>query len=130
MELGLNLLWALLASFVLLFWAMASGHGARRHCGLLRGALLLSCVLLLLFPAISISDDLHGSDSMEDPSVAASKLRLETPKLQAMVVADLPASTLVVPPLALTHERVFESPILPGTTFVLAVVAQRAPPLA
>ncbi len=70
MELLLNLFWLLvaLASFGLwrLRWSRAS-HGPGRGESL-RGAVSLCCVLVLLFFAISLTDDLHAI-----PAVAEEK---------------------------------------------------------
>jgi hypothetical protein len=66
MELLLNLLWFLIASGALLLWLpRSSAHRRQFRQGL--GALL--CVLALLLPAISITDDLHfEAFAVEDSS--------------------------------------------------------------
>jgi len=60
MELLLNFLWLMLALPALAIWRqhhLASRRTKRPHH--FRSFLLLSCLLILLFPAVSISDDLH-----------------------------------------------------------------------
>jgi hypothetical protein len=69
MELLLNLAWLLLA--LPAYWLWRRGAGARPACrlGPFQGLLALGCVLVLLFPVISASDDLHGMRAeMEDSS--------------------------------------------------------------
>jgi hypothetical protein len=56
MELLLNLLWALIAGLAL--WSF-QGSSSRGQKQLLFALVALFCAILLLFPAISISDDLH-----------------------------------------------------------------------
>lgn len=56
MELVLNLVWVLIAATAL-SWHLRSESKDRKQFLLALGA--LCCVLLLLFPAISVSDDLH-----------------------------------------------------------------------
>src|SRR5271165_7011758 len=59
MELFLNLIWLMLA--VPSVWVLMRGRGRgwkhEHHCG---SVVVLDCVLLLLFPVISATDDLHA----------------------------------------------------------------------
>lgn len=67
MELGLNLLWLALAvfSFALIRLGGDKGRQSRRHS--LRRALSLTCALVIFFPIISVTDDLHAAQVvMED----------------------------------------------------------------
>jgi hypothetical protein len=67
MELTLNLVWVCLSGAVLWRWTRSEKPGASSHWF---GLLALGCVLLLLFPAVSISDDLQvNSATLEDASV-------------------------------------------------------------
>lgn len=64
MELLLNLIWIALAigAFVVF---MRRQHQLSRECSLYWGSMLaLACVLLLLFPIISASDDLHPTQAL------------------------------------------------------------------
>jgi len=63
MELLLNVFWLLLALTSVGVWRLKWSRGGRRES--LRGAIGLCCVLVLLFFAISLTDDLH-----EIPAVA------------------------------------------------------------
>lgn len=73
MEISLNLCWLLLAVPALVAWRRQT----RSSCGHGRGPLLrlgvLTCALIMLFPVISASDDLHAlRQEMEE---SASKLK-------------------------------------------------------
>lgn len=60
MELLLNLLWLTLALPAIWVWRhepTRARHSSR--CSRLRACLLLICVLMLLFPVVSATDDLH-----------------------------------------------------------------------
>ena len=58
MELLLNILWLMLALPAVLVWRResASAQGAGKRC---RSFVLLGCLLALLFPVVSATDDLH-----------------------------------------------------------------------
>lgn len=71
MELTLNLLWAGIAATLLLFWAAPRlAHvDARRSATAL---LALLCVICILFPIVSMTDDLSASPA--EPETLKSKL--------------------------------------------------------
>jgi hypothetical protein len=75
MELALNLGWLLLAVACCHFWWPRQrwvGAGTPR-C--FRGLVALGCALVVLFPIISVTDDLHAEQAvMEDSSARLSKL--------------------------------------------------------
>lgn len=60
MELLLNLVWLLLAVPAYWLWHRGAGAGARRRFNSLQCLLALGCLLVLLFPVISATDDLHA----------------------------------------------------------------------
>jgi hypothetical protein len=70
MELLLNLLWLTLALPALWMWCRESVHGQDcRRFGRVRPFLLFGCVLMLLFPVVSATDDLHAlPQEMEESS--------------------------------------------------------------
>jgi hypothetical protein len=69
MELLLNLAWLLLALPAYWLWQRAAGARLGSRLSPLQGLLALGCVLVLLFPVISASDDLHAMRAeMEDSS--------------------------------------------------------------
>jgi hypothetical protein len=84
-ELTLNLVWAGIAATLLLFWAVrSSGRSSGRsseprlaHADMRRTAtalLALLCVICILFPIISMTDDLNASPA--EPETAKSTLAL------------------------------------------------------
>src|SRR5271168_2929149 len=76
MELLLNLAWMLLALPAYWLWRRDAGSRAARGVNALQCVLALGCVLVLLFPVISASDDLHAMRAeMEDSSVSKRTVR-------------------------------------------------------
>jgi hypothetical protein len=68
MELLLNLVWL---TFALLALGLRWHARTERHCNRLTPLVVLSCVLILLFPVISVTDDLHPiRPEMEESSVS------------------------------------------------------------
>ncbi len=70
MELSLNLFWLLLVVVSMVVWQR---HGLllrrpRRARGSRHGLIALGCVLVLLFPVISITDDLHAEQAILEDS--------------------------------------------------------------
>jgi len=78
MELLLNTIWLLVAIEAFLFWRPARYKGTptvRDHNNSF-GILALACALVLLFPVISLTDDLHAEQAaMEDSSRTVVKAR-------------------------------------------------------
>jgi hypothetical protein len=71
MELLLNLFWLTLAVPAVWMWRHESAcNKGRRRFDRIRPFLLLACVLMLLFPVVSATDDLHAvrQDMEESPS--------------------------------------------------------------
>jgi hypothetical protein len=60
MELLLNLFWLTLAVPAVWMWRHESACDQRRRFHRIRLFLLLGCVLMLLFPVVSATDDLHA----------------------------------------------------------------------
>jgi hypothetical protein len=76
MELILNLGWLLLAVACYQFWWPRQRRSGARMRGCFRELLALGCALIVLFPIISVTDDLHAEQAvMEDSSARVSKLR-------------------------------------------------------
>src|SRR5580658_4018942 len=77
MELLLNLVWLLLALPAYWLWRLDAGARAARRVSSLQCLLALGCVLVLLFPVISASDDLHAMRTeMEESSTSKRTVRL------------------------------------------------------
>ena len=76
MELLLNLAWMLLALPAYWLWRRDAGSRTARGVNALQCVLALGCVLVLLFPVISASDDLHAMRAeMEDSSISKRTVR-------------------------------------------------------
>jgi hypothetical protein len=78
LELILNIVWAGIAATLLLFWAAPriTPADARRSAIAL---LALLCVICILFPIISMTDDLNASPA--EPETVKSQLAMATPFL-------------------------------------------------
>ncbi|HWY19734.1 MAG TPA: hypothetical protein VNX26_00855 [Candidatus Acidoferrum sp.] len=76
MELLLNLAWLLLGLPAYWLWRRGAGARLARRFSALQGMLALGCALVLLFPVISASDDLHAMRAeMEDSSISKRTVR-------------------------------------------------------
>lgn len=85
LELALNLAWAAIAAAALTGWTRHAGcmHSRRTSAGVQLCA--LACALVLLFPAISASDDLHpGQLAVEASDVSRKALKNLAPVRVAM----------------------------------------------
>jgi len=94
MELALNLFWALLAALMLCRWAQfAPGSGSTRH----RQAVALAMLVVLLFPVISVTDDLQTTQSPAEAECCIRRIEAATPapsllsSLDALPPAECPA---------------------------------------
>ncbi|MFZ0419609.1 MAG: hypothetical protein WAM04_16030 [Candidatus Sulfotelmatobacter sp.] len=76
MELLLNLAWVLMALPAYWLWRQCAGARASRSVRALQCLLALGCVLVLLFPVISATDDLHAMRTeMEESSTSKRAVR-------------------------------------------------------
>jgi hypothetical protein len=76
MELLLNLVWLLLALPAYRLWRRSSNGGPVLATSSLQSFLVLGCTLVLLFPVISATDDLHAMRAeMEESSTSKRALR-------------------------------------------------------
>ena len=135
MELLLNLLWLMLALPAFWLWQrQAERTRARQSWHSFRRLLVLGCLLILLFPVISASDDLHFiRPEMEESTSSKRALRhAASDKLSSFRIA--------LPPLAATTQIAQIVPIahdcglvcIPGVCLShrapLQSDAQRGPP--
>jgi hypothetical protein len=135
MELLLNILWLLLA--VAAVWWLHKLESAQRleRFGRLRCFLLLGCVLVLLFPVISATDDLHAIRSeMEESNPSKRTVRQAGDKSPAATVHSVGPLALSAPAAEVfgTFEVCGQvnaiSTALPQQLFLNELTA-RAPPL-
>ena len=104
MEGILNLLWLLVAVSTLGLWFVRTGSHRITQRYLLTQAVALGCALALLFPVISVTDDLHPSIVALEASgkrrncqiVSGERRHSPAPTLPAML-GSLTGSALVVP---------------------------------
>ena len=107
MELVLNLIWVFLAGSVLLAWTIASRNSDSTSLpGYSRRLLILCCVLFVLFPVISISDDVAQTPALTEDGTFKDVLK-ETKSadsihiLQAVTLAE---NLILIPSFALWRE--------------------------
>jgi len=122
LELILNLVWASIAATLLLFWSRPgfTRAGARKS-GIALLALL--CVICILFPVISMTDDLNASPA--EPETVKSQLAMAAPFLLTsglwMLVYDRNAS-------AFHHEIEAQKDFGPPSHAFLSFFLTRRPP--
>src|ERR1700677_1504252 len=73
MELLLNLAWVLLALPAYWLWRRGAGARPSRRMSSLQCVLALGCVLVLLFPVISATDDLHAMRTEMEESATSKR---------------------------------------------------------
>jgi hypothetical protein len=79
MEVLLNTIWLVVAIAAVGMWLATGYAGVRHHPGKALRFLALVCALILLFPSISLTDDLHEAQAvMEESSRAVMKARAVT----------------------------------------------------
>jgi len=134
MELLLNLAWVLLALPAYWLWRHAAGTRNGRGVDALQCLLALGCVLVLLFPVISASDDLHAMRAeMEDSSISKRTVRQASGdkhsacnRLQGCSAPAASSAWLVAPQVVLLEISV---PRVSPLARLSVVDAGRAPPV-
>jgi hypothetical protein len=135
-ELTLNFVWAGIAATLLLFWAApSSGRSLERpleprlaHANVRRTAaalLALLCVICILFPIVSMTDDLNASPA--EPETAKSMLALLPHFLMSSG-----SWTLVYDPHASAFHHEFETQEAfapPAHVFLSFLLTRRPPPI-
>jgi hypothetical protein len=116
MEFGFNLAWLILSLLLSTGWAWSANRTSARHPH--RASFLALVILIaLLFPVVSISDDLHENQSKitsEEPRYKDDlQHRMECARLHSDVVPavlDLPL-TLTVPAIQVIHSEELRGPV-------------------
>jgi hypothetical protein len=134
MELFLNVLWLLLAVPAVWVWhrGNSSSHAPER-LGSLHCLLILGCTLMLLFPVVSATDDLHAVRSeMEEPSFSKQVIKPAAgAKSSARLSSGIPYPVQLAYPFWFTVQNcgkvVAQSDFLPAAVD-LAESTGRAPP--
>jgi hypothetical protein len=86
MDLVLNLVWVMLALASFVAWRKHSCTGPRAR--VVTSLLALGCLLILIFPVISASDDLHYSELAAEDATSSRKI------LQALQVEKAPTQAV------------------------------------
>jgi hypothetical protein len=134
MELLLNLVWLLLAVPAYRLWRASRNPSARGKLSALQALLALGCVLVVLFPIISATDDLCAmrTEMEENSSSRRSARQACNEKASAWNVRlQSPATLLETQIVVSIHEVLAELP--PGPAFHPSTVSPlrcfgRAPP--
>ena len=135
MELLLNIFWLLIAAGALGIWIRQWRRGARRR-GLPLPLCALGCVLVLLFPVISATDDLHATALVVEASGFSRKIPKSITPTETSAHAwlqVLPALLLLALFSAAAHKLVdtaTEQRVLLSVTGFIHPVDGRAPPAA
>lgn len=132
MELLLNLAWLLLALPAYWLWRGSAAACEGRKCSSLQCLLALGCVLVILFPVISATDDLRAmrAEMEESPASKRSVRAASHDKASAWKGHDQPAMAGTTTSLVVSDEG--WQPVLPTVLAVPATPAiervGRAPP--
>ena len=90
MELLLNLAWLLLVLPAYGIWRQGAVAKRQNRFNSLQGLLALGCLLVLLFPIISATDDLHAMRAeMEEPGTSKRSVRQASPDKVSVKVSRL-----------------------------------------
>jgi hypothetical protein len=91
MELLLNLFWLTLAVPALWMWCRESVYDKdRRRFDGIRPVLLLGCALMLLFPVVSATDDLHAMRQEMDESSPSNRIVKQATGDKSVVGLSIP----------------------------------------
>lgn len=136
MELLLNFLWLMLALPALWVWRRksTSAHSTELACGL-RSLALLGCVLTLLFPVVSATDDLHAMRPELEESSASTGIAKQLGAGRAQAATNgsgaFPALLICLPALIFSRAAAGQvlslfAPAVKPLAF--SVITGRAPP--
>jgi hypothetical protein len=135
MELLLNLAWLLLALPAYGIWRQGAVAKRQNRFNSLQALLALGCLLVLLFPIISATDDLHAMRAeMEEPGVSKRSVRQASSDKFSVKVSRLhhsPAILQNTSAFALSCDGWRES-VIPSSSPLAApsiLRAGRAPPI-
>ena len=97
MELLLNLAWLLLVLPAYGIWRQGAVAKRQKRFHSLQGLLALGCLLVLLFPIISATDDLHAMRAeMEEPGTNKRSVRQASPDKFSVKVSRLHNSPAIL----------------------------------
>jgi hypothetical protein len=135
MELLLNLAWLLLVLPAYGIWRQGAVAKRQNRFNSRQGLLALGCLLVLLFPIISATDDVHAMRTeMEEPGTSKRNVRQASPDKFSVKVSRLhnsPAIPENASPFALSCDSWRESVITSSSPLAAPSIlrAGRAPPI-
>jgi hypothetical protein len=134
MELFLNLLWLALVVPALLIWRQQSSSKILWHPRSFRAIVLLGCLLVLLFPVVSATDDLHPIHNEIEESSPSRRAVKQAQGPHSLGWASIvpPALPVATPSLNFGSEvccSVSEGFSLAPERILALTVSDRAPPL-
>lgn len=121
MEILLNILWMVVALLAIANWRARRSHHHAAHA-----ALALTCALLLLFPIISLSDDLHGSALYTEEAPAKRLVAGAGHAVQHGMT--LPVAPVTLPAPAMVRRESVASAVLQVPVLVVPRTDPRGPP--
>lgn len=132
MELLLNLAWVLLALPAYWLWRRGNTAPAGRRFNSLQCLLALGCVLVILFPVVSATDDLHAmrAEMEESPASKRSVSHKTSDKLSASKAQSQPSLAVRSTSIFADNPHWLSLPPSPTIGLAAPVVAAtgRAPP--
>lgn len=131
MELLLNLIWVAISGTALLAWVRWRRNSRSRSAPeMVRGLMVVACVLALLFPVISISDDLSQTLSLAEGTRLQDVLK--SPELRGIyhLAAVLPIMlpAIQAPSNTLAQKIDPASPVLQQQIQWTSFIEKRPPP--
>ena len=135
MELLLNLAWLLLVLPAYGIWRQAAFAKRQKRFNSLQGLLALGCLLVLLFPIISATDDVHAMRAeMEEPGASKRSVRQASQDKFSVKVSRLHNSPAILEnasAFALSCDSWRESVITSSSPLAAPPIlrAGRAPPI-
>ena len=131
MELLLNLVWVVLACASLTTWMVWRNRSDSRSIpGLLRGTLVIVCILALLFPVISMSDDMSQAAVLAEGNRLQDVLKSPIARQFVAVVLLYTIAALGVPVFRVAREALAldRSTVSAFDSFSAPLVSKRPPP--
>lgn len=131
MELLLNLIWVAISVAALLTWIfLRKSSCSRDNPEMLRGLTVVVCILALLFPVISMSDDLSQAVSLAEG--ARLQDMLKAPDLRGIYHSPAVVPEIIVPlrseSPSVASDPLAETSIIFYETFQITSVEKRPPP--
>jgi hypothetical protein len=129
MELGLNLVWMLLAVVIVGLWLR---HAPPERQGRRTQIAALAMLILILFPIISVSDDLQAAQNLAEDNIYLRRgFTGANPHSVFPVVAPLHPAPLAEPTFVLSRIHAFCQLPAPLLNFpALSTIQNRPPPAA